>query len=40
MEENKIFQSKKELLEYLGKSPNDRKLIDRMVMRGEVKIGG
>lgn len=40
MEEKKIFQSKKELLEYLGKSPNDRKLIDRMVARGEVKIGG
>ena len=36
MEEKKIFQSKKELLEYLGKSPKDTRLIDRMMKRGEV----
>lgn len=32
----KIFQSKKEVLEYLGKSPKDTRLIDRMISRGEV----
>lgn len=37
MEEKKIFQSKKELLEYLGKSPKDTRLIDRMIARGEVE---
>lgn len=30
------FETKKALLEYLGKDPNDRKLVDRMVSRGEV----
>lgn len=34
----KWFMSKKELLEYLGKNPNDRKLVDRMVTRWEVKV--
>ncbi len=29
--------SKKELLIYLGKNPSDRKLVDRMIMRWEVK---
>lgn len=33
----KIFQSKKEILEYLGKSPNDRKLVDRMISKGEIE---
>ena len=33
----KIFQSKKEVLEYLGKSPNDRKLVDRMISKGEIE---
>lgn len=37
MEDRKIFQSKKELLEYLGKSPKDTRLIDRMIARGEVE---
>lgn len=37
MEEKKIFQSKKELLEYLGKSPKDTRLVDRMIARGEVE---
>ena len=32
----KIFQNKKEVLEYLGKSPKDTRLIDRMISRGEV----
>lgn len=31
------FATKKELLEYLGKNWNDNKLVDRMMMRGEVK---
>lgn len=30
------FESKKALLEYLGKNPKDNKLIDRMMVRGEV----
>ena len=30
------FETKKALLEYLGKNPNDRKLVDRMMLRGEV----
>lgn len=33
----KFFQSKKEVLEYLGKSPNDRKLVDRMISKGEIE---
>lgn len=31
------FFTKKELLEYLGKNPNDNKLIDRMISRKEVR---
>jgi hypothetical protein len=27
------FETKKALLEYLGKDPNDRKLVDRMIAR-------
>ena len=30
------FNTKKELLGYLGKNENDRKLVDRMISRGEV----
>ena len=30
------FATKRELLEHLGKNPDDRKLVDRMVKRGEV----
>ena len=30
------FETKKALLEYLGKDPNDRKLVDRLILRGEV----
>ena len=30
------FRTKKELLEYLGKNPNDRRLIDRMMIKWEV----
>ena len=30
------FATKRELLEHLGKNPDDRKLVDRMVMRWEV----
>lgn len=33
----KIFQSKKEVLEYLGKSPKDTRLVDRMIGRGELE---
>lgn len=33
----KIFQSKKEILEYLGKNPEDRRQVDRMIKRGEVE---
>lgn len=33
----KIFQSKKEVLEYLGKNPEDRRQVDRMIKRGEVE---
>lgn len=32
------FETKKALLEYLGKDPNDRKLVDRMLSRGEVHM--
>lgn len=31
------FKTKKGLLEYLGKKGNDNKLVDRMIMRGEVR---
>lgn len=35
------FRTQAELLEYLGKNPNDRRLVQRMVSRGEiVKEGG
>ena len=30
------FETKKALLEYLGKNPDDRKLVDRMMLRGDV----
>lgn len=30
------FQTQKELLEYLGKNPNDRNLVKRMMRNGEV----
>ena len=30
------FETKKALLEYLGKDPNDRKLVDRMIARWDV----
>ena len=30
------FDTKRELLEYLGKNPTDNKLVDRMMARGEV----
>ena len=33
----KEFKTKKGLLEYLGKKGNDNKLVDRMIMRGEVR---
>lgn len=33
----KIFQSKKEVLEYLGKSPKDTRLVDRMISRNEIR---
>lgn len=33
------FTTKKELLEYLGKNPEDRKLVDRMILRWEVFRG-
>lgn len=32
------FETKKALLEYLGKNPNDRKLVDRLILRGEVHL--
>lgn len=30
------FRTQKELLEYLGKCPEDRSLVQRMIIRGEV----
>ena len=30
------FETKRALLEHLGKNPNDNKLVDRMILRGEV----
>lgn len=30
------FKTQRELLEYLNKDPNDRKLVSRMVQRGEI----
>lgn len=35
MELIKIFQSKKEVLEYLGKDGGDNKLVDRLVANGK-----
>lgn len=32
------FETKKALLEYLGKDSNDRKLVDRMMARWEVRM--
>ena len=41
MSERKIFVNKKNILEYLGKSPKDTRLVDRMIVRGEVvKVEG
>ena len=35
------FETKRALLEHLGKNPNDNKLVDRLILRGEVvKIDG
>lgn len=34
--DKKFFQSQKEILEYLGKNPNDRNLIGRMIKKGEL----
>ena len=34
----KKFSTKKELLRYLWKNEDDRKLVDRMVARGEVRL--
>lgn len=30
------FETQRALLEYLGKNPNDRSLVQRMIIRGEV----
>lgn len=30
------FETQRGLLEYLGKNPNDRSLVQRMIMRGDV----
>lgn len=32
------FETKKALLEYLGKNPDDRKLVDRLLARGSVRM--
>ena len=32
------FRKKRELLEYLGKNANDNKLVDRMILRGDVHM--
>jgi hypothetical protein len=37
MDAEKIFQNQKEVLEYLGKNPNDRNLISRMIRKGEIE---
>jgi hypothetical protein len=34
----KRFTTKKDLLRYLGKNEDDRKLVTRMIERGEVKV--
>lgn len=33
-----LFETKKALLEYKGKKSNDNKLVDRMILRGEVRV--
>lgn len=33
----KFFSSKRGVLEYLGKSLEDRKLVDRMIRKGEIE---
>lgn len=33
-----LFSKKRELLEYLGKNPKDNKLVDRLILRGEVRV--
>lgn len=37
MDSEKIFQNQREILEYLGKNPNDRNLISRMIRKGEIE---
>lgn len=37
MDSEKIFQNQKEVLEYLGKNPNDRNLISRMIRKWEIE---
>jgi len=32
------FETKRALLEYLGKNPKDNKLVDRLILRGEVYV--
>ena len=32
------FETKKALLEYLGKNPDDRKLVDRLIAKGSVRM--
>lgn len=32
------FSTKKDFLEYLGKNPDDRKLVDRLIHRGEARM--
>lgn len=31
-----FFKCQREILEYLGKNPNDRNLISRMIMKGRI----
>lgn len=35
---NMEFETKRALLAYLGKNPNDNKLVDRLILRGEVVV--
>lgn len=37
MDSEKFFQNQKEVLEYLGKNPNDRNLISRMIRKWEIE---
>lgn len=32
------FETKKALLEFMGKNPNDRKLVDRLILRWKVHL--